>query len=673
MPLFLSLTASQNSEDQGVEDELEPPNIPNALSRWEEVSAVLDGPGAVWCMHNLRDKIKAKWAEIYSQENPKDSEEESSSIRRRATQNDSPLLSSSATSTANSIITSALSAGANAPTSVSSCMRLDPTVRVPAVPYPSDEATPSSHSPQNTSTTVDQLRSSLRQVADALAETVAAVRSTREQLLGREEEPPSRESSNQEPSMEPLESREELEMCYDDPIPLQQVPVLVNPNAVVSPSNTTTTSSSSALPVMATFDGSQESAVATLASTNPDDPLYTFLSAVARAPAPPTSDTPSTTVPSQTRPTTQPLSGSVSPRLPVFAQFQEQPPDNSSTTETTLSAETSTASPVIQSAIRTPVIQQPRSTLSSVGSANVALPLVDIQQLAGTGSSSRRELPDLASHTINQGQIQASSESSLPIQIPVSSDSNLSIESQEIQTIPTTSSSTLAQSITDFTSQTQLSPSSTPPSNSQRPSLQSPSPSDTLAPLLISSLQLPSSASTSVSLSSVIHDHPHFGITQPSAMPSTSGGSPNLSAMIPVAGPSTLISSVTSNTSQQGEPNSDNQEVPESISIDPTFLAALPHSIRQEVLAQHRREQRAQQSTREAGESAALFQSRISPEFLAALPLNIQTEVSFTQHSVVLNCVMPSCMTVSKSAVAVFNIGLVREKNGCPYLRQKFV
>ena len=56
--------------------------------------------------------------------------------------------------------------------------------------------------------------------------------------------------------------------------------------------------------------------------------------------------------------------------------------------------------------------------------------------------------------------------------------------------------------------------------------------------------------------------------------------------------------------------------------IDPTFLAALPDPIRDEVLAQHEREQQLRRVQRESG-----LPSSISPEFLSALPPSIQDEV----------------------------------------------
>lgn len=70
-------------------------------------------------------------------------------------------------------------------------------------------------------------------------------------------------------------------------------------------------------------------------------------------------------------------------------------------------------------------------------------------------------------------------------------------------------------------------------------------------------------------------------------------------------------------------------EIPEG--VDPSFLAALPDNIRQEVIAEQLRLQRLRQQSSSAGndgngEDAAF--TEVNPEFLAALPLNIQEEVS---------------------------------------------
>ncbi|XP_023930490.1 E3 ubiquitin-protein ligase HUWE1 [Lingula anatina] len=68
--------------------------------------------------------------------------------------------------------------------------------------------------------------------------------------------------------------------------------------------------------------------------------------------------------------------------------------------------------------------------------------------------------------------------------------------------------------------------------------------------------------------------------------------------------------------------------------VDPSFLAALPENIRQEVIAEQLRLQRIQQRAREqsqqAQESGVMD---VSPEFLAALPPNIQEEVLAQQRA----------------------------------------
>ncbi len=69
--------------------------------------------------------------------------------------------------------------------------------------------------------------------------------------------------------------------------------------------------------------------------------------------------------------------------------------------------------------------------------------------------------------------------------------------------------------------------------------------------------------------------------------------------------------------------------------VDPSFLAALPDNIRQEVIAEQLRLQRIQQRAQQQRQEAeALGAAEVNPEFLAALPPNIQEEVSF--HSYIL-------------------------------------
>ena len=63
--------------------------------------------------------------------------------------------------------------------------------------------------------------------------------------------------------------------------------------------------------------------------------------------------------------------------------------------------------------------------------------------------------------------------------------------------------------------------------------------------------------------------------------------------------------------------------------VDPSFLAALPESIRQEVIAEQLRLQRIQQRAQEQQQQAQqLGVAEVDHEFLAALPPTIQEEVN---------------------------------------------
>jgi E3 ubiquitin-protein ligase HUWE1 len=62
--------------------------------------------------------------------------------------------------------------------------------------------------------------------------------------------------------------------------------------------------------------------------------------------------------------------------------------------------------------------------------------------------------------------------------------------------------------------------------------------------------------------------------------------------------------------------------------VDPSFLAALPDNIRQEVIAEQLRLQRIQERAQQQQEEAAtLGVTEVNADFLAALPPNIQEEV----------------------------------------------
>jgi len=108
----------------------------------------------------------------------------------------------------------------------------------------------------------------------------------------------------------------------------------------------------------------------------------------------------------------------------------------------------------------------------------------------------------------------------------------------------------------------------------------------------------------------------------------------------PQASSASASSATVQATDQQQPSNSGNsEEIPEG--IDPSFLAALPESIRQEVIAEQLRLQRIQQqrtatsstnTTATNQQTSSTSNNEISPEFLAALPPVIQEEI-IAQHN----------------------------------------
>ncbi len=288
---------------------------------------------------------------------------------------------------------------------------------------------------------------------------------------------------------------------------------------------------------------------------------------------------------------------------------------------------------VSQSAIRTPVIQDARPLALAEPSSQSSLSLEDVQ------SMEEQSAGDLVTEPVNSDAPDIASQvNSFFAQHHVSSSSSTMEGSpylaQDFASVVDSLARASARANSEHVHTTGVTQQATPPSSSQ--SQQSPSPSDTLAPLLISSLQLPSSTVASTPPSNlqaaVLHDHPHSSATATIATPSPQGVSSSVPSNMLTPTTSTAaagsLSIAASNTTPLPAEGASSQETPESNAIDPTFLAALPLSIRQEVLAQHRREQRVRQPPSEQEEVEAPFQSGISPEFLSALPPTIQSEVS---------------------------------------------
>lgn len=790
-------TGVATAQSQQTDGSYELSSIQTTQQQWEEESAALDGHAAHLTMSVLKEEILEDLTKIYEQENkPKDTVAKTTNSSE-AGQGPSSLLS---------------------------------------VPHPSDQATPSS--PRGPAT-VDQLRSSLRQVADALAQTVAAVRNTREHL----QDPSANgdggaQSMSQEESIvnEEEEEEEEIQFAEDPeanlflspyPLPPPSPPHLsdhevpsssfLNPAppsdtfqvsdilagaggstaSVTTPftqpltshttssssaagvsislpppqensqameaSTTSTTVSSFSLPtpmfsqatsvaqaqssstatttvsnttnVMSSFDGSQESARATLEQTDPQDPLYTFLSAYVGAPPPPISSsvgapppvTSSAPVPQSQSAPLQPVQSppgtnvphSVSsPRLPVFTQMQSPqenyarlepfpgevlgvlpsestmdltippsstysrvtssppppPPPRTSTATTTAHStahHSSSAAASLSTSQAADVISIAENIASQVTSFFQSNPLEVLEpsappgrldQTASLANSLAQELSRSASQLTPSSSGGESGGTVMFPQLMPTSSTSANVAASNSLTIPRAASSTLAGQ-------------------------SSPSPSDTLAPL-ISSLQMPtppvtvgagtvraptaaegtdreSPGSGQVSLTrasdnvvaeetgraSVIAGRPWPEVGEIFAQ---GGGGEGLLEPVPSASMNVGVSEVRSGnaaTSEQQRSQSSAAEegatvgtqsgiaassgatanVPSNLqqlpdTIDREVLAALPEHIQQEVLSQHAREQRARQARQEG------FSTTISPEFLSALPPNIQEEVSTDCH-----------------------------------------
>lgn len=98
-----------------------------------------------------------------------------------------------------------------------------------------------------------------------------------------------------------------------------------------------------------------------------------------------------------------------------------------------------------------------------------------------------------------------------------------------------------------------------------------------------------------------------------------------------------------SGTSQEAPASNSESEIPDG--VDPSFLAALPEDIRQEVLAEQWRLRRIERANNQAGNSSTQTNEQaststgnaafpeVNPEFLAALPAEVQEEVLAQQRA----------------------------------------
>ena len=589
----------------GGEDLAESTGIPDNLSRWREESTAIDGHTAFLCISAIRPLVVKQLKTLF---------EEEQASKKNVEEAKKPKTVSSGETSRGQVI---------------------------SAPNPSDEATPSTVTPRTDSSSVEQLQSSLRAVADALAQTVTDVRETQSMI----------ENSSSQEESGPLEGREENqeetsteEMAH---LPPDNTP------SVTSSQDTPISHSVVGMPDLSTFDGSQDSARAILSQISPDDPLYTFLSAVARAPTPPLPE--STSEPTSLSPARVPPSTS-SPRLPVFTQMQ---PTDILTSPST---------------IQVSVIQNPRPQDQSQSLPSLTVSSIDVNNLATRVSNFLTQMHQSDSQSSQTHSHSQSQHQSLE-SIPSRGSQSLLAANNLADALATELARAVSDHLTPITTPTITSSTTStlppPPSQSTSTSVPtssltsqttgSPSPSDTLAPML-SSLQMPN-PQVSDDPHHVSHDPSHvtyedvyegeridavarFNFSSPvntsQSVTETSQTSQTSSTtltntnqtILSTSQTSTSITQTSSSTSQTGlSSNSQDStatgDFPEG--IDPTFLAALPDAIRQEVLGQYEREQRQQQTGSATAVVPSSSVTTINPEVLAALPPEIQEEVTMNE------------------------------------------
>lgn len=630
-----------------VSDSPESTHIPNSISRWKEESQAIDGHTVHVCVGALRPLLLQKLKDdLQERENKAKSEPQASSSKTVEPKTSEAL-------------------------GTREEQERPPSDQQVTAPNPSDEATPSTATPRNGSSSVEQLQSSLRAVADALAQTVAEMSNT--------DTGQTPSTSDIDPVLADIVNRHAQShvtpvsshvTSSSSIVTSEPTPAAATVSShVTSGSSHVTSVSSSATPIssypllfgspghtvgnipdLSSFDGSQVSARAMLSQINPSDPLYTFLSAVARGPTPPLPESQSEPANlSSVQPSPPPSlpSSSSASRLPVFTQL--------------LPANDQTAPPFPQSTSSTG-----SSSVSSdalITTTTVPLPLVAATSVLATSNFADVLARELSTHL---NPVFNPLESALPPSTTSPASSN------HLQPPPVSSSSMMT--VVPFLSATTTA------------STGSPSPSDTLAPLM-SSLQMPPHSVPSQATPLTEEDsnaQPRglavYSSPSSSELQSSSAGGSSLtvhsitwplgsddSQSMQLDSNTPSVTNATTNPQSTATVSTSSEIVPVSQSsagavassssssdlpdgIDPTFLAALPDSIRQEVLAQYEREQQRNSRRGNTGGGATpgvlgttgSVQS-INPEVLAALPPDIQEEVRDLHVVSLLHCFLFFC------------------------------
>ena len=270
-------------------------NIPSTYSRWTEECEALDGSIQHLCINSIKPSIIAALEQAYEEDSKRKSEsKEDDKGSTSATTTDSTASSSlertvrnriaSATASVNSAIDNlhaSLQSVANTLAGTVEMVRSGlnsaaPVTSVTATNRESGEEQENTTEQQDSSTTGTS--TAVNTVDDSASGPVTLSDNTAAALLESDAE----QSAVVEPPPPPplLPVSIALPTSSTVTIPSDSSPLTTS----TAPAAQTTTSSA---PPTSLFDGSQESAAAVLQNTDPADPMYMFLSAVAGAPAPP--------------------------------------------------------------------------------------------------------------------------------------------------------------------------------------------------------------------------------------------------------------------------------------------------------------------------------------------------------------------------------------------------
>ena len=559
----VNVTASHESNRTSTEDLGNLTNIPSTYSRWTEECEALDGSIQHLCISSLKPSIITALEKTYEEENKRkgDAKEDNKSSTSAAT-TDSTVSSSlertvrnriaSATASVNSAIDNlhaSLQSVANTLAGTAEMVRSGLNAAAAAV----TSATGNSDDRGGQENTTE------RQDDNAVATTTPLTENTVDENVI---EPMALSSDDTTPVT--LESRQSalVEPFFPPPllpvsVPVNIVPVSIVPVSIALPTSSTvtmpsesslsssgatpsaqTTTTTNSAPPTALFDGSQESAAAVLQNTDPADPMYMFLSAVAGAPAPP---------------------------LPQS------------------STSTATSVPPAQE-LEDALHHQRRSDALRIAShiadmlQSDTLPQADDEDDDEEEEDEEGEQAELVGITDRVTTSASGTNSTTSLSTPVTS--------------------TLAVSATS--------------SNST-------SPCTTLAPQLLSGLQVQPAITESLSSgrSEMVGDIIQLrGLVHGAVVTASPSTTTSNNTAVSVASTAAATTDVLSSMPEE---------------LDSTFLEALPESIREELVSQHaaemqRRQLQARRSRNDASDGN--FVSTISPEFLAALPPNIQEEAS---------------------------------------------